>query len=570
MKKYIIIGLILLSSITVYASFNKFSIDYDNLSFITGKKDDLINEFDESYKITSKVENLDSELIKTITNLSKKTTTLLLGNKNNNETGEEYYKRYQEYLLLRYNPPIPHDSTTKSGYDEKSTEYNDYIVSGTVLPKIFDKINELDIKYQEFSNIEVSEVNDMIMSIVSLNDVILKKEDSLNPMQYNKVKTDLKLYYFYKKLNNEYKLFYLYGEVKDEFNSYLNKAFNNEKKNIKKLEDFNTNLNDIYDYSKLNNIKNDDLLKLYDNNINNIFYLNTYYNAQCIKSAHGFLISNGIIITTWDYLNESLQMGQYIGISDSSGNTYDIDGIITISTLNNIALLKLKDEVNANIVLGNKNDIKINMPVFTINTKMGVNMLVSQGIILNNSNYLYTSLMISDTDQGSPIYNINGEVIGMNTNYQVNSSISSAINIDVLNDIKNKFNNVEFNEISFVSFNELKEKYFYNKKNDELIKNDLDEKVWNEYKKIGNIEENIGLELVKASYQDNIVSLRYKNELNKYFDTLMITNDFRDNLVENGYKEILNSTDKLIYSNNDYKVIIMNEFDYLIIVMVKL
>ena len=45
---------------------------------------------------------------------------------------------------------------------------------------------------------------------------------------------------------------------------------------------------------------------------------------------------------------------------------------------------------------------------------------------------------------------------------------------------------------------------------------------------------------------------------------------FKEQLLEDGYKEVLNSSTKCIYENEEYKIIIMDEFDYLIIVMVKL
>ena len=45
---------------------------------------------------------------------------------------------------------------------------------------------------------------------------------------------------------------------------------------------------------------------------------------------------------------------------------------------------------------------------------------------------------------------------------------------------------------------------------------------------------------------------------------------FREELLKENYKEILNSPKKLVYENGKYKVIVMEEFSYLIVVMVKL
>ena len=78
------------------------------------------------------------------------------------------------------------------------------------------------------------------------------------------------------------------------------------------------------------------------------------------------------------------------------------------------------------------------------------------------------------------------------------------------------------------------------------------------------------MELVKASYKDGIVSLRYKNNISDYISSMQLAASFKEQLVKDGYKEITNNPTKTIYKNNKYQVIIMDEFDYLIIVMVKL
>ena len=51
---------------------------------------------------------------------------------------------------------------------------------------------------------------------------------------------------------------------------------------------------------------------------------------------------------------------------------------------------------------------------------------------------------------------------------------------------------------------------------------------------------------------------------------MQIATAFIEELEEQGYKEVSSSTTKRIYQNSKYQVTIMEEFDYLIIVMVKL
>ena len=51
---------------------------------------------------------------------------------------------------------------------------------------------------------------------------------------------------------------------------------------------------------------------------------------------------------------------------------------------------------------------------------------------------------------------------------------------------------------------------------------------------------------------------------------MQLSIDFKEQLIKDGYKVILDNTSKSIYQNNKYQVIIMEEFDYLIVLMVKL
>ena len=158
----------------------------------------------------------------------------------------------------------------------------------------------------------------------------------------------------------------------------------------------------------------------------------------------------------------------------------------------------------------------------------------------------------------------------MNTSEQVNTSISLAVNTSILKEIQNKFNNISFDKIETISFDKLKENYYHLKYDDEIIKNNIPSNKWKVYSKIGNIEDNISLKLVKASYNDGIVSLRYHNEVSNFIDNMQISLGFREQLIKDGYKETLSSSKKYIYENDKYQVIIMSEFDYLIVVMVKL
>jgi hypothetical protein len=78
------------------------------------------------------------------------------------------------------------------------------------------------------------------------------------------------------------------------------------------------------------------------------------------------------------------------------------------------------------------------------------------------------------------------------------------------------------------------------------------------------------MDIVKSSYKNKVLSLRYKNSVKEYIPTMQLVSSFTNKLKEQGYKKISESNTKIIYKNNKYQITIMEEFDYLIIVMVKL
>ena len=573
MKKLLIsIFIIFIGCTSVFALANGFSIDTSNLSFTNSKKTSVVNNFNEEYNLSYSITSNDAEFEEQIINLSKKTTYLLLGKANNtDESSEEYYKRHQDYLALRYNPEVPKDESTITGLDYESQEFKDDLVSGMTIPGMFLILDELGIVYSTIGDVRVSKTDNAVMSMVSLPNITIKEESKENPMEYETTRTNLILYYYFKELNGEYKLYYLMGETTDSLNEYFAEVESTEDKSVMQVApSYDTSLSDIYDYSKLDAISDEQINEIYNNNSKNTVVLNSYYNNMNVASANGFFINDGLVITTWNFIEKSLIDAQYIAIKDSQGNNLSIDGIVTANPETDIAVIKLKDKTGTSVNLGNSDNLKTEDPAFIISSKTSVGLTIQKGIIVVNDGYIQTAIPLSLSDEGSMLINSEGQVVGINTAKQVNTSISIAVNANVLKEIQNKFANLDFNNLEAISFDSLKEQYYYTKYNDEVVKNNIPANRWDEYSKIGNIKESINLELVKANYEDGIVSLRYQNGISKYISSMQLASQFKNNLLENGYTEVLNSSKKCIYEGKDYQVIIMEEFNYLIIVMVKL
>lgn len=317
-------------------------------------------------------------------------------------------------------------------------------------------------------------------------------------------------------------------------------------------------------------MSNEDFQRIYSSNINNIVYLVAYYNNKVVNAANGFFINDGIVVTTWSFLEDALIDAQYITIKGGNNQTYIVDGIITANPETDIAVIKLKEKTGNYVSLGDSMSLSTENPVVTISSKLGTGLVLQKGIVISNDDYIQTSIPLVDTDAGSPLFDKNGKVVGINTSKSTNTSVSISVNSKVLSEVQEKFATVDFDSIETISFEKLKSEYYYVKYNEEKIDNSISEAVWKKYSKIGDIEDNIKLKLLKANYQDGIVSLRYKNNISQYIPSMQLAAIFTEQLISDGYKEVLNSSSKAIYENEDYKIIIMDEFDYLIIVMVRL
>ncbi len=574
MKKEIIkiaISLLLITTMgtSSLAITRKLLVNNETFSFID-KEEKISSKFDSKYNITNNDNGVDYQLERIITDLTKKTTYLLLGEPNiQNESSENYYKRHKDYLKLRYNPEVPKDKNNYLGLDVNSQEYEDDILSGMSVPGMFLELNELEIKYNSYGEIRIAKIDDdNVISIITLSNVKMKEQDQNNPMNYNTIQTDLKIYYYFKKLNNEYKLLYLYGETNDEIHAYIED--NDEKLGVlSQNSDYNSQLRDLYDFSQADNIKEETLNKIYDENKSKVVFLNSTYNIGTVTSANGFFISEGLIVTTYNYIEQSLMKAQKITISDSLGNVYELDGIVTMNAENDIAILKVKNKNENYIKFEDVNPIEKEDAIITLNTKTGVGLTTSKGIATAIDKNIQTSIPISEEAQGSPLFNNEGKIIGMLNSKILNSSVSFATKSNILKEYYKKLAEINDEEIEAIPFEELKDNY-YIKYNDEAVINNVPKDKLKEYSNVENIDEMINLKLIKDSYKDGIISLRYKNDIKNYIDTMQFAIEYIENLKNKGYEEKYASDSKVIYENEKSQIIIMEEFDYLIIVMVRL
>ncbi|MEG2351672.1 MAG: serine protease, partial [Bacilli bacterium] len=555
MKKLIIGIVILILFVDPVHATSSFDIDVNKIDLNNGKTIEVTNNFKDKYLIDHDTTKNNDKLEKEIGLLTKKITYLLLGESDKKkETSETYMKRKKEFLSLRYNPIVP--KKADGTLDETSKEYTDDLVSGlSVVSNMFIQFDELNAVYKDLNDIKVVKAQNVVISKITLSNVLLNETDENQPMKYKSKTTNLVIYYYFKELNGKYKLYTLMGETGEGIENYYQEVESSENSNLMAINaSYESDISSIYNYDKLNALSSDSVKKIYNSNINKILILNTYYNNAIVDTATGFFINKGLIVTTWDYLEYALSHGQYVLLRDNMNNSYEMDGIVSANPEANMAIIKLKENVGEGIVFGNSNAVKYEDPVITINSKNGVGLTLQKGIVISKDRGIKSLLPLFETDEGSPLLDSKGNVIGINTSDSINTSISYAVETDCLKKVQTKFNATDFKNIDTISFDELKEKYYYSSTNSEIISNNISNNKWKKYKKVGNIENTIKLKLVKASYTDGIVSLRYVNKASDFISSMHLSSPFKKALITQKFKETLSSDRKSILISNDYKV----------------
>lgn len=435
--------------------------------------------------------------------------------------------------------------------DDFSINYNN---------KTYNANSKLNISYKNMKINEVIDNGNHTISTITLEDCFINNNQKYKNIIIN---------YYYQKQNDIYKLEKVGIDSKEEVTSYNEEISKNEVPKEIVATDKYISKNIDYDYSKLNTINSKDIEQIYKKNSSNVVIVKAYYNSAVVNRAMGFFISDGVIATSYSFIQYALMSNRTIIINDIKASSYKIDGIVSIDTNNDIIVLKLDKLIKSQVSFGNKDNMKKNDPVFTITSKTGVGLSSISGIISSVGNDFVNVLPLSKNDGGSVLLDREGKVIGINTTKLIESELSNASSINGLINLQKELNNTNFNDIRITPLKEFKSKYFYKQQNKEEIKANIPNKIWKKYKKFGDIENTIALDLVKASYYDKVLSLRYINNTYNYIDNMEYSSDFVSSLKNKGYKMEFSSLEKLVYRKGKNKVIIMSEFDYLIVVLVK-
>ena len=164
-------------------------------------------------------------------------------------------------------------------------------------------------------------------------------------------------------------------------------------------------------------------------------------NGQRSSLGSGFIISEDGYVITNNHVVENAQE-IIVGLKDRRELVAEIIGTDKRS---DIAVLKIKGKGFPTLKLGNSDSLKVGEWVLAIGSPFGFNHSVTQGIIsamgrsLPNESYvpfIQTDVAINPGNSGGPLFNLKGEVIGVNSQiYSRNGGymgLSFAVPIDVV------------------------------------------------------------------------------------------------------------------------------------------
>ena len=570
MKKKVILALIIVSLVIVTgvsASSEIFRLDLSSMFAGNSKVDSMQEAFDASFAVETARETIkDEDLIRKLT---AEATYFLLGPTNNtDETAENYVRRQESFFSLRDQPTLPRDEN--GDIILTSSEAARDMAAGMLFGNMFRMFNDLDLIYTSFGPIQVFEQGEDRWSIITIPNATISVSKKEVPMEFESRTIDLKITYLFRKVDGEFTIVWMRGDLETvEFDEYVGMQRRQEVSGtLAAARPIPSGFENRYNFSRLNSLENATIENIFRSNAENVLIFFGPARGSAL-SATGFFISEGIAVTSWSFIEASLRELNELAVMDGNRRPLTVEGIVSVDAVNDIAVVRISGSSAKGVILGRTNSVVTEEPVIVLSTKSGVGLSAQAGIVISNRPYLMSLLPITMSETGSPVFNTNGEVVGMNSITSNSASFSRAQNTEPLLAFQKMFNESTLSTISYVSFEELKTNFFSNTSSANVV-NNLGDRRWNQFKGIGDIENSISLNLVRANYRNRIVSLRYHNEISNVMSNMMFAGEFIDNLLDSGFEEVSSSDLKKVYRSRRHRVTIMSEFDFLVVVIARI
>jgi trypsin-like peptidase len=140
-----------------------------------------------------------------------------------------------------------------------------------------------------------------------------------------------------------------------------------------------------------------------------------------IAQGTGFLVSvDGLTVTNYHVIAE----GNVAVVKFPDGTVFHVDGVLAADKLRDVAVIKIHGKAFRTLTLGNSDRVQVGEEVVAIGNPLSLESTVSNGIISGvrtdkeaGGKFLQTTAPISPGSSGGPLFNMRGEVVGINTMY---------------------------------------------------------------------------------------------------------------------------------------------------------
>lgn len=147
----------------------------------------------------------------------------------------------------------------------------------------------------------------------------------------------------------------------------------------------------------------------------------TGVNNKPIALGTGFIVSaDGVIVTNYHVI----KTGNVAAAKFADGSVLEVDGVLAADKDRDLAIIKIHGRVFHTLTLGNSDQIQIGEDVVAIGNPLGLELTVSNGILSGirtdndaGGKFLQTTAPISHGSSGGPLFNMQGQVIGINSMY---------------------------------------------------------------------------------------------------------------------------------------------------------
>lgn len=158
-----------------------------------------------------------------------------------------------------------------------------------------------------------------------------------------------------------------------------------------------------------------------------------------ISRGTGFVVrSDGTVITNYHVI----ATGNAAVVKFADGAVLPVDGVLATDKYHDLAILKIHGKIFQTLALGNSDQIEVGEEVVAIGNPLGLELTVSNGIVSGiradekqERKLLQITAPISHGSSGGPLFNMSGEVVGINAMFlEGGESLNFAIPV---NDVKN-------------------------------------------------------------------------------------------------------------------------------------